>query len=210
LATLRAVLKYWPSRPFANAHWSLMVILLVLWELALTGQACREDPRYFEVVLATVTLCITFWAADLRKDPLANWWRVPRVLIFALYDICAFFLLFVFFAIPVMIFTPTYQCYTARAKFSEVILSASSNRATIAERAEKAKTLKGSGLGLIISPNKRVSGGLVSADGVIIVTSEDPPGFVVLRPRMENGVVQWSCGGLPIKIMPGSCREPPF
>lgn len=109
-----------------------------------------------------------------------------------------------------MIVTPHYQCDTARAKFLEVILSASSNRVTIAERAEKAKTLQGSGLGLTIVPTKRVSGGLVSADGVIIVTSEDPPAFVVLRPRMENGVVQWTCGGLPIKSISGSCREPPF
>lgn len=73
-----------------------MVILLVLWELALTGQQCREDPRYFEVVLATVTLCIAFWAAGLRKEPLATWWRVLRVFVFALYDICAFALLFFF------------------------------------------------------------------------------------------------------------------
>lgn len=187
-----------------------MVALLVLWELALAAQQCRDDPRYFEVILATATLCIALWVADLRKGALTNWWRAPRVLTFVLYDLCAFFLLLVLFAIPVLILTPTYQCYTARARISEVILSASSNRVTIAERAERAKTLKGSGLGLTIVPNKRVSGGLVSADGIIIVTSEDPPAFAVLRPRLENGIVQWTCGGLPIKDMPGSCRAPPF
>jgi hypothetical protein len=83
-------------------------------------------------------------------------------------------------------------------------------RETITSRAEKAHSLKDSGKGLMIVTNERVSGGLVSADGVIVVTSDKPPGFVVLRPRLEDGVVKWICGGLPEKNLPGSCRTPIF
>lgn len=195
------------SRPFANANWSLLVALLVLWELALTSQ-CRTDPRYFEVVLLTVTIGIAFWAADLRKDALNTWPRAGRVLAIAVYDLCSFFLLFVLFGIPAAILTPHYTCYTDRAKMSEVILYASITRETVSGRAERAKSLENSGLGLTIEPNKRVTAGAVSKDGTIFVSSEDPPGFVVLRPRMENGSVKWYCGGVPVKYMPGSCREP--
>jgi hypothetical protein len=80
-------LRFW--RPFANAHWSLLVVLLVLWELALTNQQCRTDPRYFEVVLLTLTIGIAFWAADLRKDVLNTWPRAGRVLAIAVYDLCS-------------------------------------------------------------------------------------------------------------------------
>ncbi len=203
-----SALKLRLSRPFANAHWSLLIVLLVLWELALANQQCRTDPRYIEVVLLTLTIGIAFWTADLRKDVLNTWPRVGRILVLVVYDLCSFLLLFVLFAVPVLVLTPTYQCYTERAKMSEVILRASESRITISKRAEQANSLKNSGLGLTIEPNKRVTAGTVSRDGTIIVSSEDPPGFVVLRPRMENGGVQWYCGGLPIKNMPVSCRQP--
>lgn len=210
MAAFHSLFKYWPSRPLGNVHWSVFALLLVLWELALSGQQCRSDPRYFEVVLMTSTLWVLLWAASRRKSELPHWRPANRFLIFVFYDLCCLFLTIVLVGIPVMILTPTYQCYTARSYMSEVILSASPLRDTIANRAEKVNSLRDSGKGLVIATSKRVSGGVVSPNGVILVTSDDPPGFVVLRPRLENGAVKWICGGMPEKNLPGSCRAPLF
>jgi type IV pilus assembly protein PilA len=201
--------KYWPTRPFSNAHWALLVGLLGLWEFAILGQPCKEGPRYFEVCLATSTVCIAFWVADLREGVLVRWGRIPRVLTLVLYDLCAFFLVLVLVALPLAVVVPAYQCYTPRVKVSELVLSGSSFRQTITERAEKQQSLKDSGRGLTVNPGGRVSGGYVSPDGIIVITSDDPFAIVVLRPSMENASVKWSCAGFPLKWMPQSCRQLP-
>jgi len=201
--------KYWPTRPFSNAHWTLLVALLGLWEFAILGQPCKEGPRYFEVCLAASTVCIAFWIADLRKGVLVGWGRIPRVLTLVLYDLCAFFLVLVLVVLPVAVVLPAYQCYTPRAKVSEVILYGSSIRQKITERAEKQHFLKDTGRGLTVDPKGRVSGGYVSPDGTIVITSDDPFAIVVLRPSMEKTSVKWSCTGFPLEWMPGSCRELP-
>ena len=81
--------KHWPTRPFSNAHWTLVIAFLGLWEFALFGQPCKEGPYYFEASLAAGTVCIAFWIADLREGVLIGWARIPRVLTLAFYDLCA-------------------------------------------------------------------------------------------------------------------------
>ena len=201
--------KHWPTRPFSNAHWTLVIAFLGLWEFALFGQPCKEGPYYFEASLAAGTVCIAFWIADLREGVLIGWARIPRVLTLAFYDLCALLLVVVLAAVPIAVVLPTYQCYTPRAKVSEIVLYGSSFRQAITERAEKQHSLKDTGRGLTVNPKGRVSGGYVSSDGVIVVTSDDPFAIVVLRPTMENTSVKWSCSGFPLKWMPGSCRELP-
>jgi type IV pilus assembly protein PilA len=201
--------KYWPTRPFSNAHWTLMVALLALWEFAILGQPCKEGPYYFEVSLLAGTMCIAFWIADLRKGVLVGWRRIPRVLTLVLYDLCAFLLILVLVTLPIAVICPAYQCYTPRVKVSEIVLYGSSFRQAITERAEKQHSLKDTGRGLTVNPRGRVSGGYVSPNGIIVVTSDDPPAIVVLQPSMENTSVKWTCTGFPLKWMPGSCRSLP-
>src|SRR5690554_4915589 len=100
--------------PFSNAHWILPVVLLIAWELTLF-EPCRTSPFYFEVVLLALTVAIAFWAADLHKDALRQRSRLARVLILGVYNLLAFFVLFVLLAIPISLFTPHYTCYTDRA-----------------------------------------------------------------------------------------------
>ena len=170
------------------------------------AQPCNEPPHYFETILVTSTICISLWVSHLRAAPILNWRDGAKVIGGAIYDLVLFSLLWVVVGIPIAIFMPTYQCYTPRAKVSELILSASSIRAEIDKRVAQTQSLSGIGAGLHVELSRRTKGGFVTNDGVIIVASDDPPAVVIFQPTYFEGKVTWTCSGLPTKHMPVMCR----
>ena len=194
------------KRPFSNAHWLLLAALIVVWELALWAQPCNEPPYYFEIVLVTVTVCISLWLSHLRVAPILTWRGGVKVITGAIYDLTLFFLLWVVVSMPIAVAMPTYQCYTNRAKVSELILSAYTMRSAIERRAAQTQSLNGVGAGLRVELGRRTKGGLVTNDEIIIVASDDPPAVAILQPSFIEGKITWSCLGFPTKHMPGICR----
>jgi len=188
-------------------RWPLIVALVASWLVLLFAQDCRETPLYPEVVLATATICITFWANHVRSDPTTGLRSVGRIIGFAIYDLISLAGLVFVLAIPLAIVIPHYDCYTPRAKVSEVILAASPIRNEINERFTHNRTLRDVGVGLQVTPSKRVAGGFVTTDGIIVLMSEDPPAVVVIQPQSVEGQITWKCRGSPLKIMPTLCRE---
>jgi hypothetical protein len=113
-------------------------------------------------------------------------------------------------ALPFMLLQPTYQCYTERAKVTEMILMASPYRNTIAERATQQQSVAAVGQGLSVEPTGRVQGGAISSNGIITLFSEEPIALVVLRPYFENSELKWACEGFPLRAMPAQCRKLPY
>ena len=113
---------------------------------------------------------------------------------------------------------PAYQDYTIRAKVSELILQASGMKTTVTEAAQSNATLTSSGVGLSIQPTGRVTGGSVSANGIITIsgsnaaTSVGTTVTIVLTPTLQaaDGKVTWACtagGTAQFKFVPAECRH---
>ena len=64
---------------------------------------------------------------------------------------------------------PAYQDYTIRAKVSEIVLTASGYKTSVAEKSASDGTMTSSGIGLTVNSGGRVAGGSVTDTGTIIV-----------------------------------------
>jgi type IV pilus assembly protein PilA len=111
---------------------------------------------------------------------------------------------------------PAYQDYTIRAKVSELVLAASGFKTTISEFAQTNNTLTSSGQGLTVNFTGKVSGGSVSANGVVVVagnsTTVGTAVSIVLTPSLAtDGKVSWMCGTngdtTQFKFVPAECRH---
>src|ERR1700741_3856894 len=80
---------------------------------------------------------------------------------------------------------PAYQDYTVRAKVSELVLAASNAKVTVAENAQTNGTLASSDSGATISVSGKVTGGSVSANGVITSIGV-PPKIGTASPAFLN------------------------
>jgi type IV pilus assembly protein PilA len=194
-------------RPFSNVHWSLLAVLIALWEFLLFGQPCHEGPRYFGVALVATTVMLTLWTSHIRNGAATGWRQIIQISGGALYDLVALLILLIIVALPLAVMTPTYQCYTAKAKVSEMLLYASTLREKVEEHAKKDQSLANSGKDLEVKEFGRMKGGLVTKEGTIVTVSDDPAAVIMLVPTLNNGAISWKCVGYPAKSMPMSCRD---
>jgi len=110
---------------------------------------------------------------------------------------------------------PAYQDYTIRAKVSELVLAASGQKTSVAEKAATDNTLASAGVGMTFTPyTGKVTSGSVSDGGVIMVggsaTSVGTTVTVVLTPSLNNGKVIWACTNPTagnFKFVPAECRH---
>lgn len=202
------ILRRRVGRPFANAHWSLLVALIVAWQIALWGQACNRAPYYFETVLATLTVCVALWSRHLREAPVANLFGMLRVVWGCVYDLALLLVIGIVVALPIALVMPAYQCYGDRQKVVELIMSLSSLRLEIAGRIELNQSVQDVGQGLEVAVEGRVKGGVVLKDGVIVAGGDDPPVVVIFQPFSSAGRVEWKCMGFPARYLPVVCRNP--
>jgi len=95
---------------------------------------------------------------------------------------------------------PMYRDMARRSQVVGVILSAEDVRKEIGYRVEEKKTLKGAGKGLAIRPAGPLTSASVSDDGVIVMngTVDGYPIVVALKPRLQNGTLEWRCRGLKV------------
>lgn len=195
------------NRPFRNAHWTLLALLVALWEFLLFGQPCHEGPRYFGVALATSTGVLALWVSHIRTGPVLGWRKAIKIFFGAFYDLALLLILLIVVAVPLALVTPTYQCYTARAKILEMLVYASTLREEVEQQVQRQQSLVNAGTGLKVQKLGHITGGLVTKDGMVITVSDDPAAVVTLTPSMDNGVISWKCVGYPTKHMPMSCRD---
>lgn len=203
------MLKGWTRislKPLPTAHWSLPAMIVGVALLLTFGQPCREGPWYPELSWVLLTSAAVLWANHLAEAPVSAFKQIGRVLLGSCRDALLMVLWFVLAAIPLAIVTPTYQCYTPRAKVSEVVLAASTLRSQVEENARARGTLDGSGQGLMFSPSGRTVAGFVAGGGEIIAIGDDPPVVIVLSPKSVESSIKWECRGYPPKIVPMSCR----
>ena len=205
-------MTHWAStfsriRPFAGAHWSLLLVLLVAWEILILAQPCNYGPFYAEFVVATTTVCIAFWSSHVTLAPVqtSNDW--VKILGRALYNLAGLVLLVVLAGLPFLIAMPTYSCEGPRFNAAVVLLAASAYRAEVETRALANGKLEGSGKAMSIRREGRVAGGIITNDGTIVVASDDPEFVVFLTPSFNDNKVQWICTAHPAKLAPASCRE---
>jgi type IV pilus assembly protein PilA len=114
---------------------------------------------------------------------------------------------------------PAYQDYTIRAKVSELVLAASGFKTSISEKAQSDATLTGSGVGLTVAPSGKVTGGVVSDNGSIVIQGDGGAASVgtvvsvLLTPTYAgDGKLTWACaaGNTGVyKYMPAECRKAP-
>lgn len=195
-------------KPLAAFRWPLSLLLVGCWIiLNYLANTCERQPSYYGVALATASFCIALWVNHLAIAPIRRFQDAMRLVGIALYDFFALVIISTIASIPLWIFTPIYQCYTSRAKVSEVVLAASSHRSVISERFEQTHSLRGIGSGMTVVPAGRVKKGIVTSDGVIVLASDDPPAVVFVTPELIDGKLSWRCSGWPQNIMPMLCRE---
>ena len=110
---------------------------------------------------------------------------------------------------------PAYQDYTNRAKVSELILAGADAKINISEWAQVKGTLTDSGLALSINTagkfvDSNTANSTVTSTGTIRVGGTGFPVLtrVTLSPdlNLTQGVVVWTCTGIPSKYMPASCK----
>ena len=112
---------------------------------------------------------------------------------------------------------PAYQNYTIRAKVSELMLTASSFRTGVSEKAAVDGTVASAGSGLTVTVAGKVASGSVHQGGTIKIGGTNTTSSVgavvtvVMTPHFSsaNGVVTWSChAGATTQnaYMPASCK----
>lgn len=176
--SLEAAHRFSPQ-PFAAAHWSLPVLLAAAWVALLIGETCAPPPYYGKVAFAAATACLALWCNHLARAPLAGAGAAFALLLRSLYDLFGLALLVLLACVPLALLLPNYQCYTDRARVSEILLSATPVREAVAQRAAAAGALAGSGRDLKIgrtamNSHTVVGGGVVTEDGVIVIVGEKP------------------------------------
>ncbi len=194
------------QRPFSSAHWSLLVALVVAWCFLLFGAPCRTSPRYWEVALFTLTVCIALWTSHVRPRSTSGWRKVGGIVLRAGCDLLLLVVLVVACCLPLAMLTPTYDCMTPKRRASVLILSASSARVQIAERVAQSHTLRGAGAGVSVAIGEGAKAATVTEDGVIVVAGDDPVAVAIFQPSLVDGKISWSCKGFPSSLMPSSCR----
>ena len=110
---------------------------------------------------------------------------------------------------------PAYQDYTIRARVSELILSASSQRTAITEKAQIDSGTSASGVGLTVVAVGKITGGSVSDAGLITIagssasTSVGTTVTITMTPTWQatGNTVTWTCAGVPSRFVPASCRS---
>ena len=110
---------------------------------------------------------------------------------------------------------PAYQDYTIRAKVSELVLAASGNKTTIAEKAANDGSLASAGIGLTVTVGGKVSGGSVTDGGVVTMAGDQATigtaVTIVLTPTTgPAGNILWSCTtptAANFKFVPAECRH---
>ena len=190
------------TRPLANAHWSLPAGIVALWVAMLVMGRCVPGALLVDFAAGATTVCVALWASHLRLRQ-----GLLRIVGGAAYDLAILVALIVALAVPTRMVVPQYSCQLFRGKAEEVIAYGTQYTKAIGERAAKQKSLKDAGAGLKVAPGGRIKGGYVSRDGVVILVSDDPPVFVVLAPQLKDGAIVWSCSGMPVRLLPGSCRD---
>ncbi len=110
---------------------------------------------------------------------------------------------------------PAYQDYTIRARVSELVLTASGFKTTVAEKASNDITLASAGIGLTVTTGGKVTGGSVGNTGTITVsgsaTSVGTVVSIILSPSMGGGRINWTCStngtSVQWKYTPAECRH---
>ena len=193
-------------RPLRAAHWSLPLVVVGSALFISFAQPCREGPLYVEISWLLLSSCIVLWSNHVYVAPVQGLRQLGGFILSCGKDAILLLLWFIVAGIPLAIVVPAYQCYTPRARVSEVVLSASMLRSEIDERARTQGTLAGTGKGVQFKPSGRAVAGYVTESGEIITIGEDPPVVIVLTPQLVGGAVKWQCCGYPSKIVPMSCR----
>ena len=110
---------------------------------------------------------------------------------------------------------PAYQDYTIRAKVSELLLAASSQRTQLSEKSQTDPSNNtGFGVGATIAVVGKVATGLVDNAGTIVVTGAatgtstgaSVTVTMTASPNSATGTMTWSCVGAPGKYLPATCR----
>lgn len=193
-------------RPLQTAHWSLPFVIVGAALLLAFAQPCREGPWYPELMWALLSSSFVLWANHLAVAPVLVLKQLVQILIGCCKDALLLLLWFVLAGIPLAIVTPAYQCYTPRAKVSEVVMAASAVRSQVEDIVRTRGKLDDSGRGIEFRPSGRTVAGFVTRDGEVIAIGDDPPVVIVLRPTLIENSVKWECHGYPEKIVPTSCR----
>ena len=110
---------------------------------------------------------------------------------------------------------PAYSDYTIRAKVSELVLTLTGFRTTIAEKAASDGTLASAGASLTVNSGGRVSGGSVTISGTINVygSSASVGTDITLTMTPSLGVgnrIAWNCNvgnSNQFKYVPSECRH---
>lgn len=193
-------------RPVPRAHWLLPAAIVGFALLLVLAQSCRDGPRYAELAWILLSASFVVWANHLNESPIHSGLQLRRIVVGSLRDALLLLVWIIVASIPIVIFTPTYQCYTQRAKVSQVVLAASAVKGQVEENARAKGRLDEAGKGLRFQPSGRTVAGHVTKDGEVIAIGDDPPVVIVLSPMLVDGLVKWSCRGYPRTIVPLSCR----
>jgi hypothetical protein len=198
-------------RPFAAAHWSLPLLLgaaLAAYELSVKPCLPSRGPA-LGLALWAVIICAALWSNHLPRAPLRGFKAMWSLIACSFYDVAGLGLMV---SLPIILFTPAYQCYAESVRISLVFESVRPVLDTIETRAAAAGGLAHAGAGLKVGQAAMkgptvVSGGAVSEDGVVVVVAREPAAAIILTPAFKAGKVEWICAGFPRSIMPASCRD---
>jgi hypothetical protein len=178
-------------------------MVILAWALMWSTSPCKEESYYLEVLLATATITLSLWVSHLRNGPVNTWLGYAKVIGGAGYDLIMLLGCLLLIAIPLAIVTPAYQCYTPRAKVSEMLAYGAAARHEIDERIENGVSLKDAVTDMTIELSGSLAWGTVTSDGVIILAREDPVALIILEPSPRDKGVK----GFPNAIVPAECRR---
>lgn len=168
---------------------------------------CEPRPGWIVGVYAATTLCVAAWVNHITLAPVSSARALLRLAGNVGKDLLKLFFWWCIVMFPFAIILPSYGCYTDRARVYEWLARTTDMRGLISNRIQTTGFAKGSGSGLQLDFDEREVSGVILDNGQIALLGKKPSAALFLTPAWVDGKIQWTCIGMPEKVVPINCRR---
>lgn len=194
-------------RPLASCHRILPVSLVLAGVILVVSFHCPPRPGWMLGVYVTATLCVTAWVNHITLAPVSSARTLLRLAANVGKDLLKLFFWWCVVMFPFAVILPSYSCVGDRIRVSEWLARTTDTRELISNRIKTNGHSIGSGTGLQLDFGEQKVSGIVMDSGQIALLSEEPSVVLFLTPAWVGGKVQWTCIGMPERVVPIHCRR---
>lgn len=196
--------------PFTKRNLRIYVGFYAVWlAIFLIANPCGDSATLGALWLVSFTalLFILAWSYSIRSTLGPTSAKNISVLFLrAIYEALSMALAFMILCVPLLVFMPTYQCYTDRAYNSEILVVVSSAKTEVTDLIKASGGIENDYSHVMAPKHERVDHFQITPNGMILVHAKDPSFTIYLTPNIKGNDLVWVCKSYPPKASPSLCR----